>query len=98
MARAKGGRSKYDRKKESLIAALLTEASHEQAAAAAGVGLTTLKRWLARADFQRDYRAARLRLVEGAVAGLQRASGKAVATLERALDGDNPGVGVRAAQ
>src|SRR5262249_31809199 len=55
---------------EAAIAALLTEKSHADAAARAGVGESTLHRWLELSEFQDTYQAARQRVVEGAVGHL----------------------------
>src|SRR5438876_958302 len=54
--------SKLTRKQASVISALLTERTQLDAAKKAGVGQTTLYRWLARPDFQESYRTARKRL------------------------------------
>jgi hypothetical protein len=56
------------------IQALLAEPKIESAAAAAGVSKRTLFRWLNDPDFSEAYREARERLLEDAVATLQRAS------------------------
>ena len=54
-----GPGSKFTRKKEEAIAALLTQRNVEEAARAAGVGTQTLLRWLKLPEFQADYREAR---------------------------------------
>ena len=51
--------SKFTRKKEEAIAALLTQRNVEEAARAAGVGTQTLLRWLKVPEFQAAYREAR---------------------------------------
>jgi hypothetical protein len=89
--------SKLDRKQEALIAALLSEPSHEAAAKAAGVGIATLQRWLQVPEFQRAYRAARRAIVESAIGRLQGATGKAIETLVRNLDCPKPADQIRAA-
>src|SRR5262249_43562747 len=89
--------SKLGRKQESAIAALLTERTHADAAATAGISEATLQRWLRLPAFLRAYRYARRVAVETAVAQLQRASTKAVRTLTRNLRCGNPSVEVRAA-
>src|ERR1700685_3080143 len=67
------------------IAALLAEASVSAAAKKIGVGEKTLRRWMELPAFKAAYRAARVDVVEGAAARLQRAAGKAVETLEALL-------------
>ena len=53
--------SKFTRKKEEAIAALLTQRNVEEAARPAGVGTQTLLRWLKVPEFVKEYRAARRR-------------------------------------
>jgi hypothetical protein len=71
--------------KEQAIACLLTEPTLQAAAAKAGISERTLQLWLTQLDFLAAYRGARGRVVEAAVAKLQRASGRAVGALERNL-------------
>ena len=68
-------------KQEAAIAALLTEPTHVAAAAMAGVGQTTLYRWMNLPAFRKAYRLARRELVEHAVGRIQAATGQAVETL-----------------
>jgi hypothetical protein len=56
-----------------------------------------LQRWLRRPDFRSAYRAARRRVLDTAVAALQSATGKAVATLVKAMDEPNAQAAIRAA-
>jgi hypothetical protein len=77
--------------------ALLTEPTQEKAAQKAGVGLTTLRRWLELPAFQAAVRAGRLRMVEDTVRWLQAAGVKAVSTLVKNLDCGRPSVEVSAA-
>jgi hypothetical protein len=91
------GRTKINRKQESLIAALLTEPTHAAAAAKAGVSEATLHRWLRIPEFQAAYRKARRDIVEVALGGIQQATRKAVETLERNLVCGHPGSEIRAA-
>src|SRR5262249_47311027 len=63
------------------IAALLTESSYAAAAAKAGVGKTTLFRWMKRPAFRAAYHRARRELVESTQGRLDAASGQAVETL-----------------
>jgi hypothetical protein len=93
-----GHGQKWSRKQEQAVAALLTEATVQQAAAKAGVSHSTLKRWLSEPDFRAAYRWARRELVEGAVGRVQAATGLAVDTLVAvARSGARDGDRVRAA-
>src|SRR5438552_12236380 len=89
--------SKLTRKQASVISALLTERTQLDAAKKAGVGQTTLYRWLARPDFQESYRTARMAIVEGAVGRLCGLSSAAVEALERNLSCGQAGAEIRAA-
>jgi hypothetical protein len=77
----KGHGQKLTRKQEVLIAALLTEPTHAAAAAQAGVGETTLYRWLQLPAFRAAYHRARQELVDSTIGRIQAATGQAVATL-----------------
>jgi transposase-like protein len=77
----RGHGSKYERKKDEAIAALLTHRNVEEAARAADIGTQTLLRWLKRPNFQADYREARRAAMSQSNARLQQASGAAVTTL-----------------
>src|SRR5438105_4527730 len=76
-----GHGSKFGRKKEEAIAALLTQRNIEEAARAAGIGKHTLIRWLKLPEFQTAYREARRAAVSQSNARLQQASSAAVSTL-----------------
>jgi hypothetical protein len=82
---------------EKCIAALLSEPTLETAAVRAGVGLRTIKDYLANPDFLQAYRTARRAIVEGAVAQLQQLSLQAVLCLHRNMTCGRPAVEVRAA-
>jgi hypothetical protein len=93
-----GHGEKLTRKHEQAIAALLSEATVQQAAAKAGVSYATLRRWLKEPAFASAYRLARRELVEGAVGRIQAATGQAVDTLLAvARDGKKDSDRVRAA-
>jgi hypothetical protein len=93
-----GHGQKLTHKQETLIAALLSEPTHADAAAKAGVSEATLYRWLRLPEFQMSYRQARRDLVEGAVGRIQAATGQAVDTLLTvAKDGQKDSDRVRAA-
>jgi len=76
-----GHGQKLTSRQEALIAALLTEPNHAAAAAKAGVGKTTLYRWMHLSGFRAAYRQARRELVETAIGRLQAGTGLAVETL-----------------
>lgn len=73
--------SKFTRKKEEAIAALLTQRNVEEAARAAGIGTQTLLRWLKVPEFQAAYREARRATFSQSIARLQQASSAAATTL-----------------
>ena len=77
----KGHGTKFGRKKEEAIAALLTQRNIEEAAKAVGIGANTLLRWLKVPEFDAAYREARHAAFRQSVARLQQASGAAVSTL-----------------
>ena len=68
------------------------------AAAKAGIGESTLLRWLQAPEFKARYRDARRQVVEHAVCALQRATSTAVATLERNLTCGVPAAEISAAK
>lgn len=76
-----GHGSKFGRKKEEAIAALLTQRNLEEAARAAGIGTQTLIRWLKIPEFQAAYLEARRAAVSQSNARLQQASSAAVSTM-----------------
>ena len=76
-----GHGQKLTSKQEALIAALLTEPTYAAAATKAGVGQSTLYRWLKRPAFRDAYRRARRELVEAAIGRIQASTGQAVETL-----------------
>ena len=77
----KGHGSKFGRKKEAAIAALMTQRTHEEAARATGIDLKTLKRWMRVPEFIEAYRRARWEAVEQAQARAQQNSGAATSVL-----------------
>ena len=96
----KGHGSKFGRKKEEAIAALLSQPSIEQAARVTGIGPKTLLRWLKLPEFQTAYREARRDGFGQATARLQQASGAAASVLLKMMvDPNSPAsTRVRAAQ
>jgi hypothetical protein len=77
----KGHGSKFGRKQEAAIAALMTHRGMEDAARAAEIGVSTLLRWLKIPEFAAAYRKARRAAVSQATARLQQNSGAAVSTM-----------------
>jgi hypothetical protein len=77
----KGHGSKFDRKKEALIAALISQKNVEEAARATGINLKTAKRWMRMPEFVSEYRRVRWELVDQAYARAQQNSGVATTVL-----------------
>ena len=76
-----GHGAKFGRKQEEAIAALLTQRNVEEAARTAGIGVSTLLRWLKLPEFNRAYREARRAAFGQATARLQQATSAAATTL-----------------
>ena len=76
-----GHGSKFGRKKEQAIAALLTQRSIDEAARAVDIATRTLWRWLQVPEFKAAYLRARREAVGQATARLQQGSGAAASTL-----------------
>jgi transposase-like protein len=96
----KGHGSKFGRKMEAAIAALLTQRNVEEAAKAAGISTPTLLRWMKQPEFQTAYREARRSAYSQAVAKLQQGATAAATTLLKLmLDQSTPAsVRIRAAE
>jgi hypothetical protein len=77
----KGHGSKFGRKKEAAIAALLAEKNQADAARVVGVDLSTLKRWIRLPEFIEEYRRARWEVVEQAYARIQQNTPAAASVL-----------------
>ena len=94
-----GHGTKFGRKQEEAIAALLSQARIEDAARAVGISVRTLLRWLKIPEFATAYREARRNVILQTIGRLQQASTAAVSTLLRImLDPATPAaVRVRAA-
>jgi transposase-like protein len=94
-----GHGSKFGRKQEEAIAALLTHRSLEDAAREVGISTKTLLRWMKEAGFDAEYRKARRDAFSQSVARLQQATGAAVSTLLKIMVDPNapPSTRVRAA-
>ena len=76
-----GHGSKFGRRKEEAIAALLSQRSIEEAARVVGIATRTLLRWLLVPEFAAAYREARRAAYSQSIARLQQASAAAVSTL-----------------
>jgi len=87
--------SKFTRKKEEAIAALLTQRNVEEAARTAGIGTQTLLRWLKIPEFIKEYRQARREAVQQSVARLQQATGAAATIVMRLMADPNVPAAVR---
>jgi len=92
--------TKFIRKKEIALSALISEPTIRSAAKVAGIGETTLWRWLKEKDFADAYRELKREAVDQAIARLQVASGKAVDTLVEVIENveNPPSVRVNAAK
>ena len=93
----KGHGERLSRKQELAIAALLGQPTIEEAAQTVGVNEKTLRTWLKLPTFHAEFRAARRRIVEGAITRLQQLTLGAVLALHRNLTSGNPAVEIRAA-
>ena len=79
------------RKQQRAVAALVAEATFEQAARAAAVGESTLYRWLRQPEFAEALRAARGETFGAALSSVQQAAVQAVQTLRQVMaDPDTP--------
>src|SRR5215469_18717001 len=94
-----GHGSKFARKKEQAIAALLTQRTTEEAARSVGIGSATLLRWLKEPEFMAAYREARRAAVGQSIARLQQATSAAASTLLKLMLDTNapPSCRIRAA-
>ena len=95
-----GHGTKYWRKKESVIAALISARNHEEAARAAGISLVTLKRWLRLPEFQAEYQQARRDIIVQTNARIQQNAGLATTVLLKQMASPDtpPAVKARVAQ
>jgi hypothetical protein len=92
----KGHGTKYGRRKEEAIAALLSQRSIEEAARSIGASPRTLLRWMKLADFKAAYNDARGQMMGQANARLQQGTSPAVTTLlKMMLSPDAPSFGSR---
>jgi hypothetical protein len=96
----RGHGTKFNRKMEAAVAALLTQKNQEEAARTAGISVATLLRWQKLPEFQKAYREAKQGAHRQSSARLQQAAPAAVTTLVKTiLDANTPAsVRVRAAE
>ena len=90
-----GHGTKFGRKKEQAIAALLSQRSIEEAARTADIGLNTLRRWLKEPEFEAAYRKARKTAFGQSIAWLQHASSAAVSVVLKIMVDPNAPVSAR---
>jgi hypothetical protein len=81
----RGHGTKFGRKKEEAVAALLTQRSIDEAAKATGIAANTLLKWMKDPDFQEVYREARREAFGQCIARLQYASSAAVSVMLKIL-------------
>jgi len=80
-----GHGTKFPRKMEDAVAALLTHRNIEEAANAVGISTKTLLRWQKAPEFQAAYRDARRAAHAQSIARLQQATSAAVTTLLKVM-------------
>ena len=90
-----GHGAKFGRKKEEVIAALLTHRSVEEAARTVGIDPSTLLRWLEIPEFKAAFRKARREAVHQSVARMQHATGAASVTILKLMTDPNVPAAVR---
>jgi hypothetical protein len=93
----RGHGSQFGTKMELAVAALLTEQTFAAAAAKVGISERALRDWVKTADFQKVFRDARTKALAHALGRLQAVTVKAVAKLEKVIDGADDGLAVKAA-
>lgn len=76
-------------KQTQALAALLTQPTKERAAQAAGIGLTTLKRYLSDAQFQAEYQKAVSEMVADAAAQAKQSLSPALACLREIVTSED---------
>jgi uncharacterized protein YbjT (DUF2867 family) len=81
----KGHGSKFGRKKEEAIVALLSHRNTEEAARAVGIGPATLLRWLQIPEFQAAFREAKWAAYSQTIGRLHQMSSAAVSVLGKVM-------------
>lgn len=89
--------TKLPHKQERAIAELLQQPSVVAAAAAAGVGEKTIRRWLKRSDFRKAFQAAATEVLERAIGRLHKTTEAAVDVLNTSLESQSEAIRVRVA-
>jgi hypothetical protein len=77
--------TKFGRKQEEAIAALLTQKNVDEAARTAGIGTRTLLRWMKNPEFDAEYRKARRAAFGQCIARLQQGATAAATTLLKTM-------------
>jgi len=90
-----GHGTKFGRKKEEAVAALLVQRNLEDAAHAVGISPKTLLRWMKEPEFDTAYRAARRAAFGQATARLQQGTTAAATTLLKTMIDPNTPASVR---
>ena len=80
-----GHGTKFKRKLEEAVAAMLTQRNVEEAARSVGVSTATLMRWQKEPEFQQAFRVARRNAHAQSIARLQQATSAAVSTLLKVM-------------
>ncbi len=76
---------RINKKQHLVISALITERTMEDAARKAGIGKTTIFRWLQDEAFQNAYRQARSEIVRHAITQAQNACSEAITVLKEIM-------------
>ena len=90
-----GHGTKFKRKLDDAVAAMLTQRNVEEAARSVGVSIATLMRWQKLPEFQTAYRDARRAAYGQAVARLQQGTSAAATTLLKTMIDPNAPASVR---
>jgi len=88
---------RFSRGQRAALTALLITTSVRTAAQTAGIGVSTLRRWLSQPDFQEEYRRLSRETHQQAVSAVLSAQREAVAVLVRLLGSTSADVRLRAA-
>jgi hypothetical protein len=91
----KGHGTKFDRKKDEAVAALLTQRNTEEAAKSAGISHNTLLKWMKEPEFDAAYRQAKRAAYGQSIARLQQGTTAAATTLLKVLIDQNTPASVR---
>jgi transposase-like protein len=91
----KGHGSKFSRKMEEAVAALLSQRNVEEAARSVGIGPATLLRWQKLPEFEKAYRKARRDAFRQSMARLQQGSSAAVSVMMKTMVDASAGASTR---